>query len=269
MENRRPKLRVDDLAHAKAEKRRLTMVTAYDWPTGALLDEAGVDIVLVGDSLGMVALGFSNTLPVTMDMMVHHCAAVARGVKSSFLVGDMPFMTYKVDIPTALRNAGRFLQEGNMEAVKVEGGVEVAPIIQKIVEAGIPVMGHIGLTPQSLHKLSGFKVQGRVPDEIKKLMEDAAALQEAGCFSLVLEAVPAEVGERLSRSVRIPAIGIGAGPQCDGQVLVFNDLVGLTTRKVPKFVKEYAKLRPLALDALKNFVGEVREGKFPGPDHCY
>jgi 3-methyl-2-oxobutanoate hydroxymethyltransferase len=245
------------------------MLTAYDYVGGMLVDQAEIDIILVGDSLGMVMLGLESTVPVTMEEMLHHCRAVARGAQRAFLVGDMPFMSYQAEVAEALRNAGRFLKEGRMDAVKLEGGQEVASTVKAITDAGIPVMGHIGLTPQSVSRLGGYRVQGRRADDARRLLEDALALEAAGAFSLVLEAVPAPVAEVISRRLRIPTVGIGAGPGCDGQVLVYHDLLGLFERFTPKFVKQYARLSETIRAALVAFRNEVTEGQFPAAEHCY
>lgn len=263
------KVTILDLQRKKEAGQPLTMLTAYDYGSGLLVDRAGIDVVLVGDSLGMVMLGLESTVPVTMDEMLHHCRAVARGAKRPFLVGDMPFMSYQAEIAEAIRNAGRFLKEAQMDAVKLEGGQAVAGTAQAIVAAGIPVMGHIGLTPQSVSSLSGYRVQGRAAADARRLLDDALALEAAGCFALVLEAVPSPVAEAISRRLRIPAIGIGAGPGCDGQVLVYHDLLGLFDRFTPKFVKQYAALNETIRNALVTFREEVAAGQFPAPEHCY
>ncbi len=263
------KVSILDLQHKKVENRPITMLTAYDYPGAKLVDEAGVDMILVGDSLAMTVLGHPNTVAVTMDEMLHHCRAVARGAQRAFLVGDMPFMSYQIDRAEAVRNAGRFLKEAGMDAVKLEGGREVLDTVRAIVSAGIPVMGHLGLTPQTATKLGGFKVQAKTAAAARRLREDALALQEAGCFSLVLEAVPAPVAEAVSRQLQIPTIGIGAGAGCDGQVLVFHDVLGLFDEFVPKFVKQYAKLRQPILDAFKTYIAEVEAGAFPAPEHSF
>ncbi len=247
----------------------ITMLTAYDYPTGLLVDQAGIDILLVGDSLAMVVLGHENTVAVTMDEMLHHCRAVARGAKTPLLVGDMPFMSYQVDIREAVRNAGRFLKEGGMDVVKLEGGTEVAPTVKAIVDAGIPVMGHIGLTPQTISKLGGFRVQGKDVAAARALIESAQALEQAGAFALILEAIPAPVARVITERVSIPTIGIGAGPHCNGQVLVMHDMIGLFDRFVPKFVKQYVNIFPLILQALTAYRDEVIAGTFPGPEHGY
>jgi 3-methyl-2-oxobutanoate hydroxymethyltransferase len=245
----------------------ITMLTAYDYPTALSMDKAGVDSILVGDSLAMVVLGYENTLPITMDEMIHHCRAVARGAKTSLLVGDMPFMSYQVSIEEAVRNAGRFLQEGGMDAVKLEGGRERADAIRAIVGAGIPVMGHLGLTPQSVNQLGGFRAQGKTAIAAKRLVEDALILEEAGCFSIVLEAVPARLAELISKKLSIPTIGIGAGAGCDGQVLVTHDLLGLFDRFTPKFVKQYANFHSEMQKAFADYIEDVETKRFPAPEH--
>lgn len=257
------------LAEMKVRGEKITVITAYDWAMAKLLDEAGVDILLVGDSLGMVMLGLDNTLSVTMEDMLHHCRAVSRGAKRAFLVGDMPFMSYQVSPEQALVNAGRFLQEAGMHAVKVEGGRDILPAVQKMTASGIPVMGHLGLTPQHVHQLGGFKVQGKTQESAQKITGDALALQDAGAFALVLECVPQGLAESISRQLVIPTIGIGAGPGCDGQVLVFHDLVGLYDRFTPKFVKQYAQVGPAMREAVQKYVQEVKNGDFPGPEHGF
>lgn len=245
----------------------ITMLTAYDYPTSLAMDKAGVDAILVGDSLAMVVLGYENTLPVTMDEMLHHSRAVARGAKSSLLVGDMPFMSYQVSIEEAVRNAGRFLQQGGMDAVKLEGGCERADTVRAIVGAGIPVMGHIGLTPQSVNQLGGFRAQGKTASAAKRLLEDAKILEDAGAFSLVLESVPARLAEVISKQISIPTIGIGAGAGCDGQVLVTHDLLGLFERFTPKFVKKYANLHEAMQKAFADYIDDVETKRFPAVEH--
>lgn len=264
-----PKVSILDLQQKKVEGRPITMLTAYDYSGASLVDEAGLDLILVGDSLAMTVLGHSNTVSVTVEEMLHHCKAVARGAKRAFLIGDMPFMSYQVERGEAIRNAGRFLKEGGMDAVKLEGGREVADTIRAIVAAGIPVMGHLGLTPQSATKLGGFKVQGKTAAAAQRLLEDALLLQEAGCFAIVLEAIPAPVGKTVSQKLAIPTIGIGAGPNCDGQVLVFHDVLGLFDRFTPKFAKRYADLREPILTALRTYRQEVEAGDFPTPTHSF
>jgi 3-methyl-2-oxobutanoate hydroxymethyltransferase len=245
----------------------ITMLTAYDYPTALAMDKAGVDSILVGDSLAMVVLGYENTLPVTMEEMLHHCRAVARGAKTALLVGDMPFMSYQVLVEEAVRNAGRFLQQGGMDAVKLEGGRERVDAVKAITGAGIPVMGHIGLTPQSVHQLGGFRAQGKTASAAKRLVEDALLLEEAGCFSLVLEAVPARLADLISKKLSIPTIGIGAGYGCDGQVLVTHDLLGLFDRFTPKFVKKYANFHAEMQRAFADYIEDVETKRFPAPEH--
>ena len=245
----------------------ISMLTAYDYPTALAMDQAGVDSILVGDSLAMVVLGYENTLPVTMEEMLHHCRAVARGAKTALLVGDMPFMSYQVSAEEAVRNAGRFLQQGGMDAVKLEGGRERVDAIRMITGAGIPVMGHLGLTPQSVHQLGGFRAQGKTAVAAKRLLEDALLLEEAGCFSIVLESVPARLAELVSQRLHIPTIGIGAGVGCDGQVLVTHDLLGLFDRFTPKFVKKYAELHTVMQNAFANYIEDVQNRTFPAAEH--
>ena len=245
----------------------ITMLTAYDYPTALAMDKAGVDSILVGDSLGMVVLGYENTLQVTMEDMLHHCRAVARGAKSALLIGDMPFMSYQVSVEEATRNAGRFLQQGGMDAVKLEGGRERADAIRSITSAGIPVMGHLGLTPQSVNQLGGFRAQGKTALAAKRLVDDALILEEAGCFSIVLEAVPARLGELISKKISIPTIGIGAGAGCDGQVLVTHDLLGLFDRFTPKFVKKYADFHNEMQKAFADYIEDVESKRFPAQEH--
>lgn len=249
-------------------KERIPTLTAYDAGTARLVDEAGIPLILVGDSLGMTVLGFDSTLPVTLDHMLHHTAAVTRGAKNALVVADMPFLTYQVNDDEAVRNAGRFLQEAGADAVKLEGGAERAGLIRRLVNNGIPVMGHIGLTPQSVKGL-GYKVQGRGEAAAAKLLADANALAEAGVFSLVLEAVPARLAADITAAVPVPTIGIGAGSGCDGQILVFHDLVGLFPDFTPKFVKQYARLGETLHAAFRDYADDVRGGRFPGPEHSY
>jgi 3-methyl-2-oxobutanoate hydroxymethyltransferase len=246
----------------------ISMLTAYDYPTALAMDQAGLDAILVGDSLGMVVLGYENTLPVTMEEMLHHCRAVARGAKSALLVGDMPFMSYQVSVEEAVRNAGRFLQNGGMDCVKLEGGRERLDAVRAIVGAGIPVMGHLGLTPQSVHQLGGYRAQGKTARAAARLLEDARLLEEAGCFSLVLESVPAVLADYISHRISIPTIGIGAGAGCDGQVLVSHDLLGLFDRFTPKFVRKYAELNIEMRKAFREYIADVQSQQFPAPEHC-
>jgi 3-methyl-2-oxobutanoate hydroxymethyltransferase len=265
----RPKVTIHDVQKAKDEKRKLVMITAYDYPFGLMADEAEVDIVLVGDSLGMVVMGLQGTVAVTMENMVHHIQAVMRGCKTALVVGDMPFMSYNTSIREAIINAGRLVKEGGCDVVKLEGGVYFAHTVEAIVRAGIPVQGHIGLTPQTASALGGFKMQGKDASAAKQIVDDARALESAGAFSIILEAVPAPLGKLVAESVRVPVIGIGAGPDVDGQVLVTHDMVGLFDRFVPKFVKQYTQIRPVILDALKAYKQEVLEVKFPAAEHSF
>jgi 3-methyl-2-oxobutanoate hydroxymethyltransferase len=245
----------------------ITMLTAYDYPTALGVDRAGIDSILVGDSLGMVVLGYENTLPVTMEDMLHHCRAVSRGTKYALLIGDMPFMSYQTSIDKAVENAGRFLQEAGMDAVKLEGGRERAEAIQQMILAGIPVMGHIGLTPQSIQTIGGFRTQGRSALAAKRLVEDAQILEEAGVFGIVLEAVPAQLAELISQRISAATIGIGAGVGCDGQVLVTHDLIGQFDRFTPSFVKQYANIHSIMQDSFTAFKEEVESKKFPSDEH--
>lgn len=257
------------LKDKKNRGEKVSMLTAYDYSTAALVDEAGIDVILVGDSLGMVVLGYENTLAVTMDVMLHHTAAVARGAKNALVVGDMPFLSYHVSVTEAVRNAGRFLQEAGAQAVKIEGGQERVETVKGIIDAQIPVMAHIGLTPQSVHQFGGFKVQGKDLDAANRLVEDAIAMEKAGAFSIVLECVPAKLAEKITQAVSIPTIGIGAGPHCDGQVLVINDMLGFFKGHIPKFVKRFTNLEPLIIEAVRQYKQEVEEGFFPADEHCF
>jgi 3-methyl-2-oxobutanoate hydroxymethyltransferase len=258
-----------DVQRFKEEHHRFAMLTAYDYLSARILDEAGIPILLVGDSLGMVMLGYPTTLPVTLDEMIHHAKAVARGSQKALLVGDMPFMSYHVSVEQAIASAGRFLQEAGMHAVKLEGGGRVVEITRRLSELGIPVMGHLGLTPQFVHQMGGFKVQGKSQAQAARILADAKELEDAGAFSIVLEGVPADLAGRITQALRIPTIGIGAGSGTDGQVLVFHDMLGLTTGKAPKFVKRYAKLAEEIAGAAQRFSSEVAAGEFPGPEHAY
>jgi 3-methyl-2-oxobutanoate hydroxymethyltransferase len=260
---------IGQIKEMKQKGERIPMLTAYDYSTAKLVDEAGVPLILVGDSLGMVILGYESTIPVTMEEMLHHTKAVVRGTKSALIVGDMPFMTYHIDVSDALCNAARFIQEGGAQAVKLEGGQNVAETVRRVVECGIPVMGHIGLTPQSIYQLGGYKVQGKTPEAARSLLNDARALEEAGAFSIVLESVPAPLSKLISEKVGVPTIGIGAGVGCDGQVQVINDLLGLFTDFVPKHAKQYAKLADIIGEAISEYVSEVRVGSFPTEKHSY
>jgi 3-methyl-2-oxobutanoate hydroxymethyltransferase len=258
-----------DVQRFKEEGRRFAVLTAYDYPSAKILDEAGIPILLVGDSLGMVMLGYSSTLPVTVDEMIHHAKAVARGAHQALLVGDMPFMSYHASIEQAIKSAGRFIQEGGMHAVKVEGGGRIVEITEKLTGMGVPVMGHLGLTPQFVNQMGGFKVQGKSDKQAARILADAKELEQAGAFSIVLEGVPSDLGARVTQALRIPTIGIGAGPGTDGQVLVFHDVFGLTTGKAPKFVKRYANLADEITRAAQRFVQEVGDGTFPAPEQSY
>jgi len=251
----------------KKQDQPICMLTAYDYPTAMIMDQCGVDSILVGDSLGMVVLGYENTLSVTMEDMLHHCKAVARGSKYALLVGDMPFMSYQVSNQEAVRNAGRFLQEAGMDAVKLEGGRERLETVRSIVSCGIPVIGHLGLTPQSVNQLGGFRPQGRTASAAQRLLEDALLLQEAGCFSIVLESIPGRLASLISSRLEIPTIGIGAGPGCDGQVLVAHDLLGLFERFTPRFVKKYADLHFEIKRAISDYIDDVETHRFPLEEH--
>ena len=265
--SQRKKVTTRTFREKKERGEPISMLTAYDYPTALAMDQAGVDSILVGDSLAMVVLGYENTLPVTMEEMLHHCRAVSRGAKLALLIGDMPFMSYQVSTEEAVRNAGRFLQQGNMDAVKLEGGRERIEAVRAITGAGIPVMGHLGLTPQSVHQLGGFRAQGKTAAAAKRLLEDALLLEEAGCFSIVLESVPARLAELVSQRLHIPTIGIGAGVGCDGQVLVTHDLLGLFDRFTPKFVKKYADFHTAMQNAFASYLDDVQTRAFPGEEH--
>jgi 3-methyl-2-oxobutanoate hydroxymethyltransferase len=258
-------VRVPDLRLMKARGEKIAVLTAYDFSMARLLDRAGIDVILVGDSAGMVVLGYDTTIPVTLDMMIHHTAAVSRGAKRALIVGDMPFLTYHVSLEEAVRNAGRFIQEGGAAAVKIEGGRPMAPVIRRLTEIGIPVMGHIGLTPQSVHALGGFRQQGRDEKAAADLLADAKAVEDAGAAAVVLEAIPAELARQVTASLVIPTIGIGAGPHCDGQVLVSYDAFGLLDGPSPPFARQYAKLGEAMVSAASAYIADVREGRFPAP----
>jgi 3-methyl-2-oxobutanoate hydroxymethyltransferase len=264
----RKKTTIRTLLAMKQQDKPITMLTAYDYPTAQVMDHAGIDVILVGDSLGMVVLGYQNTLPVTMEDMLHHCKAVARGAPNTLLIGDMPFMSYQVSIEMAVYNAGRFLQEAGMDAVKLEGGRERLEAVRAIVSAGIPVMGHIGLTPQSIHQLGGFRVQGRSASAAHHLLEDALLLEDAGCFSIVLESMPARLAQLITEKLSIPTIGIGAGSACDGQVLVVHDLLGLFDRFVPSFARQYANISAEMGRAFSAYIKDVSQRSFPGKEHA-
>lgn len=263
------KVTIGDLQKKMQAGQKITMMTAYDYPTASLVDQAEIDTILVGDSLGMVVLGYDSTVPVTMDEMIHHCKAVCRGANRAFVIGDMPFMSYQVSIEKAVENAGRFIKEAGCECVKLEGGTEMVPVVEAICVAGIPVCAHIGLTPQTATKLSGFKVQGKDAEGARKLVQSARDLEKAGAFMIVLECIPDSVAKKITDALTIPTIGIGAGKDCDGQVLVYHDLVGLFERFTPKMVKQYVNLSPRIRDALIQFKQEVEVGTFPGPEHSF
>jgi 3-methyl-2-oxobutanoate hydroxymethyltransferase len=265
----RSKVTVPAIRARKGTGPPIVALTAYDHPTATLLDEAGVDILLVGDSVGMVVLGHETTLPVTMEAMVHHTAAVARANPCALVVSDMPFLSYHVSCEEAIRNAGRLVQESGAEAVKVEGGRQRAAVIRAVTAAGIPVMSHLGLTPQSIHSMGGYRVQGRTPEAIQELLDDLGAVTDAGAFSVVLEGIPTETARLVTKSACIPTIGIGAGPYCDGQILVVNDLLGWNGGPAPRFVRRYADLRSSAIEAVRAFAGDVVAGRFPSPAESY
>ena len=265
----RQKVTISYLQKKMDEGEKITMMTAYDYPTASLVDQAEMDTILVGDSLGMVVLGYESTVPVTMEEMLHHCKAVRRGTKQSFVIGDMPFMSYQVNVEKAVENAGRFIKEAGCESVKLEGGSEMAHVVKAIVDAGIPVCAHIGLTPQTATKLSGFKVQGKDAEGARELVNSAKDLEEAGAFMIVLECIPDQVASRITNELNIPTIGIGAGKYCDGQVLVYHDLVGLFERFTPKMVKQYVNLAPQIREALIQYREEVEKGIFPAPEHSF
>jgi len=263
------KITIPAIAVRKKTGKKITALTAYDYCFAGILDAAGIDMILVGDSVGMVALGYDSTLPVTMDDMLHHTRSVHRAVHNALLVGDMPFMSYQVSNETAVANAGRFIQEGGAEAVKMEGGARMAERIRAVTQAGISVMGHIGLTPQSVHQFGGYRVQGKNRLDARQIKQDARTLQETGVFALVLEGIPTELAAEITDSLTIPTIGIGAGPQCDGQILVLNDMLGLTPNFVPKYVKHFADLGQQTQTAVQDFIDSVRSQSFPGEEHSY
>jgi 3-methyl-2-oxobutanoate hydroxymethyltransferase len=265
----RKKVTIADLMAKKESGKKITMLTAYDYPTAQMVDQSEIDTILVGDSLGMVVLGYTSTVPVSMEEMIHHTKAVTRGTTYAFVIGDMPFMSYQAGVERAIENAGRFMTEGQCDAVKLEGGTEVAPVVKAIVTAGIPVCAHIGLTPQTATQLSGFKVQGKDAESAQNLINSAKDLEKAGAFMVVMECIPDILASRITKELSIPTIGIGAGKDCDGQVLVYHDTVGLFERFTPKFVKQYIKLGPMIVDALKEYKKEVEEGVFPGEEHTF
>ncbi len=260
---------ITEIREMKQKKEKIPMLTAYDYVTAKMVDEAGVPLILVGDSLGMVMLGYQSTIPVTMEEMIHHTKAVVRGAKEALIVGDMPFMTYHISVSDALHNAARFIQEAGAQAVKLEGGEVVAETVRRLVRCGIPVMGHIGLTPQSIHQLGGFKVRGKGLEEARKLLNDARILEEAGAFAIVLECTPAPLSKLITQKLSIPTIGIGAGLDCDGQVQVISDLLGLYTEFVPKHAKQYAKLAGEIKTAVSSYISEIKSLSFPTMEHSY
>ncbi|MBI4849439.1 MAG: 3-methyl-2-oxobutanoate hydroxymethyltransferase [Nitrospirae bacterium] len=264
-----PNFTIQDFLKKKKEGKKITLITAYDYPFARIVDEAGIDAVLVGDSLGMVVQGLENTLPVTMDEMLYHTKMVARAVRSAMVIGDMPFMSYQTSISDAVKNAGRFLKEAGAAAVKLEGGAEIAEHIRALIKSDIPVMAHIGLTPQSIHRMGGYKVQGKTDEAAKKLIEEAHIIEDAGAFSLLLEAIPLGLAEKITGELSIPTIGIGAGPHCDGQILVLHDVIGLFERFVPKFVKQYANMKEEALKAIILYREEIEKGIFPSDEHSF
>ena len=257
------RITINQIKEMKPKGEKISMLTAYDYSTARIVDEAEIPLILVGDSLGMVVLGYESTIPVTMEEMLHHTKAVVRGTRRALIIGDMPFMTYHISTADALKNAARFIQEAGAQAVKLEGGVNVAEKVQRIVECGIPVMGHIGRTPQSIHQLGGFKIQGKTTEAAARLLEDALALEKAGAFAIVLETVPAPLAALITQKVSIPTIGIGAGIGCDGQVQVINDILGSFTDFVPKHAKQYARLADIMSNAITEYHNEVKSGKFP------
>ena len=265
----RSKVTVPQLWAMKKSGQKITMITAYDYPTGVWAERAAIDILLVGDSMAMTVLGYPTTLPATMDELVAHSEAVTRGNQNSFVLGDMPYMSYQPSIEMAVQNAGRFMSQGRCNGIKLEGGLPMADRVEAIVNAGIPVMGHLGLTPQSMSMLGGFKAQGKDAQMAKRIIDDAKALEEAGAFSILLEAVPSKVSKLVAEKAQIPIIGIGAGPDCDGQVLIFHDMFGLYPAFTPKFAKQYADLGTVIVEGLQRYAKEVREGAFPEPKHCF
>lgn len=265
----RKRVTINTIKNKKLKGEKISVLTAYDYTTAQCLDAAGIDIALVGDSLGMVILGYENTLQVTLDDMIHHTKAVARGIKYALIVGDMPFMTYQVSPEQALLNAGRMMQEGGAHAVKLEGGQAVVPAIKKIIDAGIPVMGHLGFTPQSFYQLGGYRVQGRLESDAERIINDAKALEEAGVFAIVLELMPAELAKRVTESVNVPTIGIGAGVHCDGQVQICSDILGLYTDMQPKHAKKYLNLAESITEAFHAYESDVAEGRFPADENSF
>jgi len=263
------KITIQDFLKKKVEQKKITMLTAYDYPFAKIVDEAGIDAIIVGDSVGMVVQGLENTLPVTMDEMIYHTNIVSRAVKNAMVIGDLPFMSYQASVEEAVRNAGRFLKDAGASAVKIEGGAEVAQHIRAMTKSDIPVMAHIGLTPQSIHRMGGYKIQGKTEESAKKLLEEAHIAEDAGAFSLLLEAIPKGLARKITEELSIPTIGIGAGPYCDGQVLVLHDVIGLFERFLPKFAKRYANLKEEALKAILAYKEEVEKGIFPSEEQSF
>lgn len=264
-----PSITINDIINKKISGSKITMLTAYDFPFAHIVDSAGIDMILVGDSLGMVVQGLENTLPVTMDEMIYHTKMVSRAAKHSMVIGDMPFMSYQSSVEDALRNAGRFLKEAGAAAVKIEGGREVADCIKAMTRSDIPVMAHIGLKPQAIHRMGGYKVQGKSPEAAAELIEEAVIAEDAGAFSILLEAIPMELAKKITERISIPTIGIGAGPYCDGQVLVLHDVIGLFDRFVPKFIKRYANIKSDVLNAVNSFKADVENGTFPSDKESF
>ncbi len=263
------KITIQDLIKKKQAKKKISMLTAYDYPFAKIVDEAEIDAILVGDSLAMVVQGLENTLPVTMDEMIYHTKMVSKAATRAMVIGDMPYLSYQISVEDAIRNAGRFLKEGGAQAVKLEGGRDVEEIVKALTKAEIPVMSHIGLTPHAIYRMGGYKVQGKTEKAAQRLIEDAKILEDAGAFSLLLEAIPADLAKKITDELSIPTIGIGAGPSCDGQILVLHDVIGLFERFLPKFAKRYANLKYDATTALKLYKKEVEEGIFPGQEHSF
>ncbi len=269
MSETRKKKTILDIQRMKAQGEKITVLTAYDYPLARLMDLAGIDMILVGDSVGTVVCGYDTTLPVTMDEMIYHTRAVVRGTSEALVLADMPFLSYQVDLSEARRNAGRLVKEGGAHAVKLEGGENVAGTIRAIAAMDIPVVGHIGLTPQSVHRMGGFRVQGRLEEQARQLLNDARAVEAAGAFALVLEGIPAKLAEEITSSISIPTIGIGAGVHCDGQVLVIHDILGLCEKYSPRFVKKFADVSGIIREGIESYIREVKEGTFPGDEHSF
>lgn len=263
------KITINDFLKKKQDKKKIVMLTAYDYPSAKMVDEAGIDAILVGDSVAMVVQGLENTLPVTMDEMIYHTKMVARAASRAMVIGDMPYLSYQISLTDAIRNAGRFLKEGGAQGVKLEGGREVADIVRALTKAEIPVLAHIGLTPQAIHRMGGYRVQGKTSEAAQRLIEDAKILEDAGAFALILEAIPGELAAHITEKLSIPTIGIGAGPSCDGQILVLHDVLGLFERFLPKFAKRYVNLKVEGLKSLKQYKEEVEKGIFPGKEHSF